>query len=135
MPPHRHYVEPFAGGLAVLLAKNFDGISEVVNDIDRELANFWSVLADPTPFAEFARIVQATPFSQALFQAAATLGESETPVQRVVKFFVRCRQSRQGLGRSFAALSKTRTRRNMNEQVSSWLTAVRHSDRSTASSC
>ena len=57
MPRHLHYVEPYAGGLAVLLEKDpFDrslywgekgyeqGVSEVVNDIHRELTNFWRVL-------------------------------------------------------------------------------------------
>jgi site-specific DNA-adenine methylase len=48
MPPHLHYVEPFAGGLAVLLAKNPDGVSDVVNDLDGDLLNFWRVLADET---------------------------------------------------------------------------------------
>jgi D12 class N6 adenine-specific DNA methyltransferase len=33
MPAHVHYVEPFAGGLSVLLAKDPAGVSEVVNDI------------------------------------------------------------------------------------------------------
>jgi len=57
MPRHLHYVEPFAGGLAVLLEKNpFEtshywgekgyeqGISEVANDIHQGLTNFWRVL-------------------------------------------------------------------------------------------
>lgn len=44
MPPHLHYVEPFAGGLAVLLAKDPEGVSEVINDLDGDLMNFWRVL-------------------------------------------------------------------------------------------
>ncbi len=65
MPRHLHYVEPFAGGLAVLLAKNpFDerhqfgcksherGISEVVNDLNGELMNFWKVLQDEESFRQ-----------------------------------------------------------------------------------
>ena len=63
MPRHLHYVEPYGGGLAVLLAKNpFDprhqwgeksfekGISEVVNDLNGELMNFWDVLQDEESF-------------------------------------------------------------------------------------
>lgn len=39
----RHYVEPFAGSLAVLLNRpsGHQGVSESVNDIDCFLANFW----------------------------------------------------------------------------------------------
>ena len=32
MPPHQHYVEPYAGGLAALLAKDPEGVSEVATD-------------------------------------------------------------------------------------------------------
>ena len=51
MPPHLHYVEPFFGGGAVLLARDPEddglwlfphkGVSEVVNDINGQLINFW----------------------------------------------------------------------------------------------
>lgn len=51
MPRHLHYVEPYAGGLAVLPAHNPDdprpwlephcGVSEVVNDLDGRLTTFW----------------------------------------------------------------------------------------------
>ena len=40
MPPHVHYVEPFFGGGAVLLEKEPEGVSEVVNDVNAELSNF-----------------------------------------------------------------------------------------------
>jgi hypothetical protein len=41
MPPHTHYVEPFFGAGGVLLQKNPEGVSEVINDIDGELICFW----------------------------------------------------------------------------------------------
>lgn len=123
-PPHLHYVEPYAGGLAVLLAKDFDGISEVVNDLDGDLTNFLRVLASPKVFKRFRRIIQATPFSQELFREAAVQLDSDSAVDRAVKFFIRCRQSRQGLRKDFATLSKNRTRRGRNEQISSWQTAI-----------
>ncbi len=65
MPPHTHYVEPYAGGLAVLLAKNPDGVSEVVNDLHRDLTTFWRVLQDADAFEDFRRAVEAVPFSEA----------------------------------------------------------------------
>jgi DNA adenine methylase len=46
MPPHRHSVEPFAGGLAVLRTRDHEGVSEVANDLDGRLTNFWRVLQD-----------------------------------------------------------------------------------------
>src|SRR5262249_40594653 len=46
------------------------------------------------------------------------------PVRQAVQFFVRCRQSLAGRFDTFAPLSRTRTRRAMNEQASAWLNAV-----------
>ncbi len=48
MPGHGHYVEPFGGSLAVLLAKPPSRM-ETVNDIDRDLMTFWRVLRDRRP--------------------------------------------------------------------------------------
>ena len=45
-------------------------------------------------------------------------------VERAVNFFIRCRQSRAGCFKDFATLSRTRTRRGMNEQASAWLTVI-----------
>lgn len=55
MPPHVHYVEPYGGGLAVLLAKSPEGVSEVVNDLHSDLTTFWRVLQDVDQFARFCR--------------------------------------------------------------------------------
>src|SRR4051794_29514866 len=73
MPPHTHYVEPYAGGLAVLLAKPCDGISEVVNDLNGDLTTFWRVLQDANLFRRFQRRVQAIPFSEQEWQDAKQL--------------------------------------------------------------
>ena len=89
MARHLHYVEPYAGGLAVLLEKDpFDpskywgekgyeqGISEVVNDIHRELTNFWRVLQREDTFAVFQRQIEATPFSQIEWEEAESSAAS-----------------------------------------------------------
>lgn len=55
MPPHTCYAEPFAGSLAVLFAKPFDGVAETVNDLDGRLINFWSVLREEDLFWQFCR--------------------------------------------------------------------------------
>ena len=122
MPAHIHYVEPYLGGGAVLLHKAHNGISEVVNDLDGDLSNFWQILAT-TP-DRMLRELWGTPFSEEVWQAAEAGLADDDRVRRATAFFIRCRQSRQGLCKDFATLSRTRTRRGMNEQVSSWLTAI-----------
>ncbi len=128
MPKHTHYVEPFAGGLSVLLAKGPEGVSEVVNDLNGQLTNFWDVIRLPELFERFQRMAQATPFSELEWQRGGEFQEHFLPtcypVESALAFFVRCRQSLAGRMEPFAPLSRTRTRSGMNEQVSAWLTAV-----------
>jgi DNA adenine methylase len=131
MPPHTHYVEPYAGGLAVLLAKLCEGISEVVNDLNADLTNFWHVLQDEALFRKLQRRVQAVPFSEVEWHEAKRLvdkmstgSSNRQPVERAVAFFILCRQSLAGRCKVFAPLSRNRTRRGMNEQASAWLAAI-----------
>lgn len=139
MPPHLHYVEPYAGGLAVLLERDpFDeslysgkdcfkqGVSEVVNDIDGRLTNFWRVLQDKKAFVQFQRIVEVTPFSEVEWREAEgrDVPHKVPDVAAAVAFFIRCRQSRTGQFKDFAPLSRNRTRRRMSEQASAWLTCI-----------
>jgi DNA adenine methylase len=122
MPEHVHYVEPFFGGGSVLLNKPAEGISEVANDVHKDLTTFWRVLQNEKQFAKFKRIVDAMPFSQVEWQDAHK--HSRDSIRKAVNFFVRCRQSRAGKFDCFATLSRNRTRRQMNEQASSWMSAV-----------
>lgn len=126
MPPHLHYVEPYAGGLSVLLERDPKDTSEVVNDLNFELTNFWNVLQRPDWFAVFEREMSAKPFSEWEYQAAKIIGRASGVAgpHTAISFFVRCRQSRAGQFKDFATLSRTRTRRGMNEQASAWLTTV-----------
>jgi len=126
MPDHTHYVEPYFGGGQVLFRKPCEGISEVVNDLNGSLTDFWKVLRDDGSFAEFSRQIQFVPFSESEFEDAYC---DDAPwishcVASAINFFIKYRQSRQGLGKDFATLSRNRTRRGMNEQVSSWLSAI-----------
>jgi DNA adenine methylase len=137
-PPHLYYVEPFAGGLSVLLARDPEdprlwlgtktherGVSEVVNDLHGPLTTFWRVLADPVLFADFARRVQATPLCEPRWVQAQehSYGHGD-PVTDAAEFFVCNRMSLGGRMDGFATLSKTRTRGNRNEQANAWLSAV-----------
>ena len=127
-PGWLHYVEGYAGGLAVLLQNDPIGISEVVNDINGGLTNFWRVLQDSALFAEFKRVLEAVPFSKVEWEDADhPLPIDSTPsglVRQAVEFFVRCRQSMSGRMDCFTPLTRNRTRRGMNEQVSAWLSAI-----------
>lgn len=60
-PEHLHYVEPFAGGLSVLLAKPQSKI-ETVNDLDHQLVTFWRVLRDRPD--DLIRVCALTPHSR-----------------------------------------------------------------------
>lgn len=135
MPKHCHYVEPYAGGLSVLLNRDPEdknlwlashpGVSEVVNDLNQDLTNFWQVLQDVKSFAEFHRIIEAVPFSQIEFERAQKLlSPKQDPVSRAVCFFIIARQSRAGSFRSFTPITKTRTRARMNNEASAWTHAI-----------
>lgn len=127
MPQHVHYVEPYFGGGAVLLNKDPMGVSEVVNDIYGRLTNFWKVLQNRETFSKFQRIISAMPFSQAEWNERAKSKRKirkELDVNAAADFFIQCRQSRAGLFKDFATLSRNRIARNMNEQASAWLNAI-----------
>lgn len=89
LPPHEHYVEPFAGSLAVLLAKK-PSRAETVNDLDGDLVTFWRVLRDRPE--ELHRACLLTPRSRMEFEQCweSVAGELET-ARRV---WIRLTQSR-----------------------------------------
>jgi DNA adenine methylase len=118
-----HYVEPYFGGGQVLFANDPEGISEVANDLNRGLTNFWCVLRDESLFNKFLRQMEAMPFSEREFITAIEIGD-ESPVTQAVRFFVRCRQSLAGRMKGFSGVTTTRSRRGMNNEVSAWLTAI-----------
>lgn len=131
MPAHVHYVEPFAGGLSVMLAKPCAGVSEVANDLNTDLTNFWTVLQHRKLFAEFHRRIRCTPFSQmewgdacAYLERTPVARPCQPDINRALAFFITCRQSLAGRMESFAPLSRSRTRAGMNEQASAWLGVV-----------
>jgi len=82
MPPHRTYVEPFAGAASVLLRKE-RSYAEVANDLDLRLHEYFSVLRDPATYAQLKRALTYTPFHEREFIAIRD-GEMEatTPVER-----------------------------------------------------
>jgi DNA adenine methylase len=63
------YCEPYAGSLAVLLARK-PAPSEIVNDADHTLVNFYKVIQDKQTFKQLYRLLAQTPYSRAEFVRA-----------------------------------------------------------------
>ena len=89
LPAHEHYVEPFAGSLAVLLAKK-PSRAETVNDLDDDLVTFWRVLRDRPEDLE--RVCALTPHSRSEFETSKDLACSN--LERARRVWVRLTQSR-----------------------------------------
>jgi DNA adenine methylase len=134
MPRHLHYVETHFGGGAVLMARDpaderlwlpgHKGVSELVNDLNGRLINLWRVLQDEDAFARFARKVEAIPLARAEWDRAHAHQYGCDPVADAVAFFVDARQSLAGRMKGFTSVTRSRTRREMNGNVSEWLGAV-----------
>lgn len=95
LPVHGHYVEPYCGGLSVLLAKSPSAM-ETVNDLDGDLVAFWRTLRDRPE--DLARAVDLTPHSRAELTAAWEPTTDE--VERARRVWVRLTQGRGGMRRT-----------------------------------
>lgn len=119
LPPARVYVEPYAGGGAVMLRRAPSPV-EVLNDLDGDIANFYRVLRDQ-PRALLQRL-SATPYARFAFvEALEARGIEAEPVARAAWFFVRQAQGFAGKagtagnwGRSFTSSA------GMADRVSAW---------------
>lgn len=94
LPEHEHYVEPFAGSLAVLLAKPRSRM-ETVNDLDGDLMLFWRMLRDEPD--ELIRVCALTPHSRAEQLEAYT--DATTDLERARRTWVKLTQGRAGVTR------------------------------------
>lgn len=91
LPAHRHYVEPFAGGLSVLLAKDRAPL-ETVSDLDGQLVTFWRVLRDQPK--EFARLCALTPHARS--EHALSYEPADSDLETARRVWVRLTQGRSG---------------------------------------
>lgn len=91
LPDHEHYVEPFCGGLSVLLAKHPSRM-ETVNDKDGELMTFWRVLRNRPD--ELLRACFLTPHSRA--ELAATWDPTTDELELARRIWSRLAQGRSG---------------------------------------
>ena len=93
LPPHGHYVEPYAGSLAVLLAKP-PSAHETVNDLDGDIVALWRVLRDRPDDLE--RVCALTPHARAEHQQALHRPEDLDDLERARRIWVRLTQGRGG---------------------------------------
>jgi DNA adenine methylase len=143
MPPHLHYVEPYFGGGQVLFARDradrrlwcpeptsdgrkAQGVSEVINDIDGDLMNFYRVLKDPDLFGQLQHRLELTLHSEQEWQEARGVldGDAGEPVERAAALFTCCRQSISGRMKDFAPTVRTRLRGGRNDGVTAWWNAI-----------
>lgn len=93
LPEQTHYVEPFAGSLAVLLAKEPARL-ETVNDLDGDLMLFWRVLREQPE--DLARACALTPHSRAERELARERPAVLAEVERARRVWVCLTQGRTG---------------------------------------
>lgn len=93
LPDHGHYVEPYCGSLAVLLAKRPSGM-ETVSDLDGALVTFWRMLRDRP--ADLARVCALTPHSLAEFRDAEDVDATGDDLEVARRIWVRLTQGRGG---------------------------------------
>jgi DNA adenine methylase len=133
MPYRPLYIEPFAGGLSVLLNRP-RASREIVNDLDPWLARFWEVMTNEERFARMWNRVSRTDYRAESFALAKSWlrdqaqPEPEIPWDLLSRsefaafFLIRNRMSRGGLGKDFAW--SDRLRGGQPGDVNAWKTFV-----------
>jgi DNA adenine methylase len=97
-PAHKTYVEPFAGGANLLLAKEPCKV-EVLNDLDPRVVALFEVISDPELLPVLTERLMLTPYSreERLYAKARWKDFLDDPVELARMFFVDCRQSLGGM--------------------------------------
>ncbi|WP_454231374.1 DNA adenine methylase [Mycolicibacterium fortuitum] len=93
LPEHTHYVEPYAGGLSVLLAKKPSRL-ETVNDLDGDIVHFWRMLRERPE--QLARHCALTPHSRAERKAAMNRPADLDDLERARRIWICLAQGRTG---------------------------------------
>lgn len=114
-----HLIDLFAGSLAVSL--NYKGkIIRTANEINTDITNFFKVLRDHE--AELTKLLLLTPCSESEYNNSWTF--SGDKIEQARRFYVRCRQSFNGLGcqrkNKGWQMAKTEVRANTGETVSKY---------------
>jgi DNA adenine methylase len=98
-PNHQTYVEGYAGGLNALLNK-WRTTLEVAGDKNGPLIEFYKILVDRPK--ELISRLRSIAYTRENFEWACRASADSDPVESAVRFLVRNRFSRDGLGEDFA---------------------------------
>ena len=99
MPAHHSYLEPYAGGIAVLLNKEPSRI-ETINDLDDDVINLFQVIRSKKE--ELIEAVVMTPYARAEYDNAFPENPEElSDVERAKNFLIRS-----GMGHGFRVCEK-----------------------------
>jgi len=120
LPPHNCWVEAFCGSAAMTLAKAPAPI-EVINDIDKEIVNFFKQLRNNNE--ELMKMLKYTPYAaQELYDARITV-EDDTELERARKFLVQSMMAINGIfGEEKGGFSTSHSyaRNNTEARVNRW---------------
>ena len=101
MPKHHSYLEPYAGGLAVLINKEPSRI-ETVNDLDDDVVNLFRVIQNAGTREELIRLIVYTPYARTEYDNAfPEYPEQLTDIERAKNFLIRS-----GMGHGFRVCEK-----------------------------
>jgi DNA adenine methylase len=85
-PPHRIYVEPFGGAAGVLLQKP-RAYSEVYNDLDGDLVNFFRIMQNDRSRERLIDLLVMTPYAREEFDVAWQ--PADDPIEQARRLIVR----------------------------------------------
>jgi DNA adenine methylase len=130
--PHKVYVEPFAGGAAVLFAKgkprpdNHHNYRECVNDKNERIGTLYRVCQEQKD--DLLHLLQHTPYSQSEHRKAHAILKAPhdcTPLRVAWAVVVQARQSfANGIGKGWATNVKTRNSAQTWATYLQWLPAI-----------
>lgn len=124
-PDHSHFIDVFAGSMAVILNKPFSKI-DTANDINSQVVNFFKVLRDHPK--ELIDLLMLTPVSREEYNNAWVVFQEDSELEKARKFYIRARQSFYGLGvqrknKGWHAV-KMSSRSQFGETVNKWLNSI-----------
>jgi len=94
--PHDEYREPFVGGGSIFLAKTLAEKSNWVNDKDKELINFYTIISDPSSAEKLYAMLDKEHVSKDRY-AYVKAFKPKNEVQRAYKYFYLNRTSFSGI--------------------------------------